>query len=98
MGLIVQVSSCGKPQEEQGSVTPGKSIKTVYTVNYPLQYCAQRIAGDTLTVVFPMTVDEDPAYWKPAPQIIQAYQNADLILLNGADYAESHIRSRRGHS
>jgi zinc transport system substrate-binding protein len=88
VGLVVLVSSCGKPQEEQGSVTSRKSLKTVYTVNYPLQYFAQRIAGDTLTVVFPMTVDEHPAYWKPAVHIIQAYQNADLILLNGADYAK----------
>jgi len=88
VGLVVLVSSCGKPQEEQARVTPRKSLKTVYTVNYPLQYFAQRIAGDKLTVVFPMTVDEDPAYWKPDAHIIQAYQNADLILLNGADYAK----------
>lgn len=88
VGLLVLVSSCGKPQEEQAGITAQIPLRTVYTVNYPLQYFAQRIAGDKLTVIFPMTVNEDPAFWKPEAHIIQAYQNADLILLNGANYAK----------
>jgi len=56
VGLVVLVSSCGKLQEEQAEITVQTSLKTVYTVNYPLQYFAQRIAGDKLTVVFPMKI------------------------------------------
>jgi zinc transport system substrate-binding protein len=56
-------------------------------VNYPLQYFAERIGGDNVEVVFPAPSDEDPAYWSPDPDVIAAYQGADLILLNGAGYA-----------
>ena len=60
---------------------------TIYTVNYPLQYFAQRIAGENAVVVFPAPADVDPAYWRPTPEQVNAYQRADLILLNGAGYA-----------
>ncbi len=59
----------------------------VYTVNYPLKYFAERIAGKHAKVVFPAPRDVDPAFWAPHPDTIVAYQSADLILLNGADYA-----------
>lgn len=61
---------------------------SVYVVNYPLQYFAERIGGPDVRVVFPATADGDPAFWKPPPEQIAAYQKADLILLNGASYAK----------
>ena len=60
---------------------------TVYVVNYPLQYFAERIGGEHVNVVFPAPADIDPAYWMPDMQTITAYQQADVILLNGAGYA-----------
>jgi len=60
---------------------------TVYMVNYPLQYFAQRIAADHAEVVFLAPPDVDPAFWKPDTETIRAYQKADLVLLNGAGYA-----------
>ena len=59
----------------------------VYTVNYPLQYFAERIGGQHVKVTFPAPADVDPAYWIPDIETITAYQQADLILLNGAGYA-----------
>ncbi|MEA3275247.1 MAG: hypothetical protein U9Q81_08160, partial [Pseudomonadota bacterium] len=35
----------------------------LYTVNYPLQYFAERIAGEHAQVVFPAPADVDPAFW-----------------------------------
>jgi len=61
---------------------------TVYVVNYPLQYFAQRIGGEHVIVVFPAPTDIDPAYWMPDTKTISDYQKADLILLNGAGYAK----------
>lgn len=61
---------------------------SVYVVNYPLQYFAERIGGPDVRVVFPAPADGDPAFWKPSPEQITAYQKADLILLNGASYAK----------
>jgi zinc transport system substrate-binding protein len=65
---------------------PGKL--TIYVVNYPLKYFAERIAGDHAKVVFPAPSEGDPAFWIPDIQAISAYQQADLILLNGATYAK----------
>jgi zinc transport system substrate-binding protein len=78
----------GEPRSaapESGSEQTGRL--SVYVVNYPLLYFAERIGGDDVDVVFPAPADEDPAYWSPAPELIAAYQGADLILLNGAGYA-----------
>ena len=61
---------------------------TIYTVNYPLAYFAERIAGEQAKVVFPAPADVDPAFWQPGIDAIRAYQQADLILLNGAGYAK----------
>jgi zinc transport system substrate-binding protein len=61
---------------------------TVYVVNYPLKYFAERIGGDNVNVVFPVPADVDPAYWNPDVVTIADYQHADLVLLNGAGYAE----------
>ncbi|TDJ43576.1 MAG: zinc ABC transporter substrate-binding protein [Gammaproteobacteria bacterium] len=59
----------------------------IYTVNYPLAYMAERIGGEHASVIFPAPGDVDPAFWQPEPEDILAYQRADLILLNGAGYA-----------
>jgi zinc transport system substrate-binding protein len=61
---------------------------TVYAVNYPLQYFAERIVGDRATVVFPSPAGVDPAFWMPDVNTISEYQQADLVLLNGANYAK----------
>jgi zinc transport system substrate-binding protein len=60
----------------------------VYTVNYPLQYFAERIAGEQARVVFPAPAGSDPATWQPGISEIHAYQQADLVVLNGAGYAQ----------
>jgi len=60
----------------------------VYTVNYPLAYFAERIGGAYVDVQFPVPAESDPAFWMPDTATIAAYQQADLILLNGADYAK----------
>ncbi len=60
---------------------------TVYSVNYPLTYFAERIGGEHVEAVFPVPHDVDPAFWEPAAKDIATFQQADVILLNGAGYA-----------
>jgi zinc transport system substrate-binding protein len=82
--------ACSPAQEDP---LPGPAVSeeegrlTLYTVNYPLKYLAERIGGEIVTVVFPAPPGIDPAYWSPEPEQVAAYQRADLILLNGAGYA-----------
>ena len=79
------------PAQEDPSSGPAASEEegrlTLYTVNYPLKYLAERIGGEIVTAVFPAPPGIDPAYWSPEPEQVAAYQGADLILLNGAGYA-----------
>jgi zinc transport system substrate-binding protein len=37
-------------------------------------------------IIFPISQNEDPAFWKPDWKGLGEYQTADLILLNGAEY------------
>ncbi len=60
----------------------------IYTVNYPLKYFAQTIAGQHAQVTLPMPADIDPAFWAPQAEDITGLQKADIILLNGANYAK----------
>lgn len=60
----------------------------VYTVNYPLMYFAERIGSGLIEVHFPAPRNIDPAYWVPSTQNIREYQEADLIIINGLDYAK----------
>lgn len=66
----------------------------VVVVNYPLEYFAQRIGGgDLIQMTFPAPENQDPAYWEPSSSQIAEIQSADLVLLNGADYAKWTLRS-----
>jgi len=78
-----------KTAETAAAPTPAKSGKPqVLVANYPLQYFAQRIAGDAVEVRFLAPKNEDPAFWQPDEAAITAFQNADLILMNGANYSK----------
>jgi zinc transport system substrate-binding protein len=79
-------SNTSPPPSNAGDVG-GDHDTTVYVVNYPLAYFAQRIGGQWVDVTYPAPPDVDPAFWMPDAETIVAYQEADLILLNGATYA-----------
>jgi len=82
------VGSCTSDEPSSPHADVRDDRPEIYTVNYPLAYFAERIAGDSASVVFPAPADVDPATWSPGAEIVAAYQRADLILLNGAGYAD----------
>jgi zinc transport system substrate-binding protein len=73
--------------ESSAQTAPRSAKLSVYAVNYPLTYFAERISGDLVEVTLPVPAGVDPAYWEPDAASVIAFQEADLILLNGADYA-----------
>lgn len=84
-------TGCSKDDEtKKEAITTGNTNAplSVYVVNYPLQYFAERIGGPETRVTFPAPADGDPAFWEPSPEEVASYQKADLILLNGASYAK----------
>ena len=87
----VLFATCGGRGEREPATTEGGTGDeplTVAVVNYPLAYFAGRIGGPDVAVLFPAPADVDPAHWSPEPETVASYQAADLILLNGADYAK----------
>ena len=91
LSCIATLMGCSQ-EDTTGSVHAGgrdnAGPPTACVVNYPLRYFASRIAGDLVQVAMPIPRDEDPAFWNPDVKAILAYQQADLILLNGAGYAK----------
>jgi len=78
---------CGTGDQTPDAVDQDSGALSVCVVNYPLGYFAERIGGDHVKVLFPAPAEVDPAFWSPDADTIAAYQDADLILLNGAGYA-----------
>jgi zinc transport system substrate-binding protein len=58
----------------------------VATTFYPLSYFAQRIGDAHIEVVCPLPDEADPSTWMPDTTAIQVYQQADVILVNGAGF------------
>ncbi|MGI9327739.1 MAG: metal ABC transporter substrate-binding protein [Pseudomonadales bacterium] len=83
--LVLTLAACS---DEQRSVSVAvDAMPNIYAVNYPTAYFAQVLAADDAVVSLPVPADIDPAYWQPSVETTLAYQQADLILLNGAGYA-----------
>ncbi len=60
----------------------------IYTVNYPIKFFAKTIAKQHANVTLPVPTDIDPAFWSPKAEDVASLQKADMILLNGANYAK----------
>ena len=71
----------------------GQARLSVAAVNYPLAYFGERLAGDLAEVIFPVPPGTDPSFWRPGIADIAVIQAADLILLNGAGFADWTART-----
>ncbi len=85
--LVVGMLSVGCGQKEPETI-PRTGKPSVYTTFYPTQYFAERIGGDLIDVVCPVPADQDVIFWMPDATAIQAYQKADLIIINGAEFCK----------
>jgi len=73
LGFALIVCVLGLPSYSFAVKEPTSKL-TVYVVNYPLKYFAERIAGEHARVVFPVPGNVDPAFWMPDAETIQQYQ------------------------
>jgi len=88
--LIAMLLACTQEESRESTAATefaAPDTLNIYTVNNPLAYFAERIAGDRAEVSFAAPPDIDPANWSPDAETIIEYQQADLIVLNGAGYA-----------
>jgi zinc transport system substrate-binding protein len=83
-GLLLAVAGCRPAAHQSPASRPHRY--SIYTTSYPLFYIAQRLCADQAEVAFPAPPNEDPAFWRPSKEVIRQYQQADLVLLNGAAF------------
>ena len=88
---LLLLGACGQQDSGSGNTSAegpaGEGVAVIYTVNYPLAWMARTLAGDAARVIFPAPAGEDPAFWQPDTATLLQFQQADLVLLNGANYA-----------
>ncbi|GAB3529732.1 metal ABC transporter substrate-binding protein [Photobacterium alginatilyticum] len=86
--LITALSGC-EPSDtgsETESSLASRTKPLIMVSNNPLYYFATELAGNNIDVQFPIDTTGDPASWRPTAQHITEFQQADLIVLNGAGY------------
>ena len=71
---------------QQGPGHAAEGPPRVATSFYPLTWFAEVIGDGAVEVLAPLPADADPAFWKPEPDALQAFQAADVVLLNGAEF------------
>ncbi len=81
LAMLPWLIGCGNANEPKVDAT-----LQIYTTFYPTTYFTERIAGDRVDVVCPLPADADPIFWMPPTETIEAYQGADLIVINGAGF------------
>lgn len=84
---LLLLAACGREAAPSVASKPGGKPQ-VLVANYPLKYFAERIGGGAVDVFFSAPGDEDPAFWQPDDAAIAQFQNADVILMNGATYSK----------
>ena len=85
---LLLFTACGSEREVSDiEVAANTDTPLVYTVNYPLAWMARQLLADNARVTFPAPTGVDPAFWQPDIDTVLRYQQADLVLLNGAGYA-----------
>ncbi len=89
--LLVAIAGLATPGcKEQPAAGTGQSSPAtnseVLTTFYPTTYFAGRIAGGLVTVRSPLPADEDPIFWQPGADEMVQFQNARLVITNGAEF------------
>jgi len=84
--ILLVISSCASSDKKDKSKENSVSSKTLAVTNYPLYFFTQKIAGDEFDVIFPVSRDEDPAFFEPTAEKVSMYQSAEIIFINGAGY------------
>lgn len=80
LGILISVTNLSGASAQDPLV--------VQAANYPLSYFAERIATDSFDVQYLVDPEVDPAFWKPSDEAMMKFQEADIILRNGATYSK----------
>ncbi|MEC8558504.1 MAG: metal ABC transporter substrate-binding protein [Planctomycetota bacterium] len=86
--LLLAATGCdGTSGEPRGAAPEASGPPTVFADNFPLQSFAQVMGGTEVEVNSPCLEGESAVDYRPTPEQIIEIQDASLILLNGAEFA-----------
>lgn len=81
LASVFLLTGCSRVEEQTKRAKP-----KVYATFYPVRYFAERIGKERIEVMCPLPEDADSMFWMPSPETIRAFQQADLIIINGAGF------------
>ena len=86
--MLTLASACSHNHSETPTNAPPseRAKLIIYTSLAPLAEFTERLGGDAVEVTLATPPGEDPASWVPSAELLLAYQRADLIVLNGAQF------------
>ncbi len=85
--LLLVTSGCESGKDKAGAQNEDEKVRpVVIALNYPLANAAHQLAGEWIDLQCPVPENQDPAFWTPDDAQIVAMQQANLVLLNGADH------------
>lgn len=80
--------ACQREPQQKNKTTTENPTPTVVVVNYPLEFIVESLVGPDVKVLNPVPADADPETWFPDDAMLLKIQQADLIITNGADFAD----------
>ena len=81
---LLTIACCGRTE----SHATRSALNAVMTTFYPTEYFASRISGGLVPVECPLPEGADPASWEPDAAALERFQNAGLVILNGASFEQ----------
>jgi zinc transport system substrate-binding protein len=84
LAVACALTACGSDAPEPQR--PARAKPLVMTTFYPTTWMVERVAGDLVELRCPLPEDADPIFWQPDDATLTAYQQADLIVVNGAQF------------
>lgn len=85
---VLPLCACQPDSQPNSKVTTENKTPVVVVVNYPLQFIVESLVGPEFEVLNPVPPEANPEIWLPEDAMIQTIQEADLIVTNGANFAD----------
>jgi zinc transport system substrate-binding protein len=85
-GLAAGAWRFTRPRATTPAARAPDEMPVVQTAFYPTTYFVERMAKGLVRVECRLPPDVDPAFWLPDEAAIVAFQSADLVVLNGAEF------------
>ncbi|MCR9234659.1 MAG: metal ABC transporter substrate-binding protein [bacterium] len=82
------LSACESKESSPTGESTADAPPVVVVVNYPLEFIVDSLAGSEVKVLNPVPSGADPETWIPDDEVTETIQRADLIITNGADFAD----------